>query len=188
MLAISKASMAPHAARAQEIIEAAKAVPADATMGAGTFDVDPNEAQKDPEYAFRRAVEVLSGYHLVAEEFFDLVLKSDGLTVQECLDLGTPDGIRGIEMYDDQDEETMSYMVDRANDMRRKVGGYTAEQLAAMSPLTVADLPAGLMPIAEPTWRELHNAGARCRNLMVEWFQTYCVCLGREGDVMMIDQ
>jgi hypothetical protein len=55
-----------------------------------------------------------------------------------------------------------------------------------MPPLTAADLPAGLMPIANPTWLALHVAGDQCRDLMVEWFQNYRVRLDRDGDV--IDQ
>jgi hypothetical protein len=90
--------MMPNAARMQDIIETAKAVQDNATMGAGTFDVHPDAARKYPESAFRRPVEVLSGFHLVADEFLKVILVSPDLTVQECLDLAHPDGIRSIEM------------------------------------------------------------------------------------------
>ncbi len=72
--------------------------------------------------------------------------------------------------------------------MREECGEDTEEQLAALPPYTAKDLPPGLKAIAGPTWRHLHQTADTCRDLMVEWFQDYCVCLFMRGDVMEISE
>ena len=183
-----QAHMPARAARAAEIIAAAKLVTRDAAAGAGTYDVDPDEEAKEPHYAFDRAVQVFAGFHLIADEFLALVLVTNNKSVQECLDKAYPKTIRGIEMYDATRPRTVARMVERANDMREECDDYTEEQLAVLPSYTAADIPPGLKTIDGSTWRHLHQAADTCRDLMVEWFQDYCVCLFMRGDVMEISE
>lgn len=106
-------------------------------------------------------------------EFYATVLLNPGKTKAECLDMHYPSNIKGVYLYDLNDPEDAEDHVDRANDVFDVNEKLDANGAPVQYPVTLKDLPAGIIPITGPTWADLLAAVRKGDDIMCGWYQKF---------------